>query len=58
MLDSTTRTTRPFTGAGYLESLRDRREVYVYGADPVRGRARLAPRPSRRSTSAAKMQRS
>ena len=32
MLDSTTRTTRPFTGAGYLESLRDRREVSVYGS--------------------------
>ena len=31
MLDSTTRTTEPFTGQEYLESLRDRREVYVYG---------------------------
>ena len=31
MADSSTRTTRPFTGAEYLESLRDRREVYVYG---------------------------
>src|SRR6059058_1961122 len=31
MLDSSTRTTVPFTGEEYLESLRDRREVYVYG---------------------------
>src|SRR5690242_12713065 len=31
MLDSTARTTEPFTGAEYLESIRDRREVYVYG---------------------------
>src|SRR5271156_3803417 len=31
MLDSSARTTQPFTGAEYLESLRDRREIYVYG---------------------------
>src|SRR6185437_15725655 len=31
MLDSTAGTTEPFTGAEYLESIRDRREVYVYG---------------------------
>ena len=31
MLDSPTRATRPFTGEEYLESIRDRREVYVYG---------------------------
>ena len=31
MLDSSARTTQPLTGAEYLESLRDRREVYVYG---------------------------
>jgi len=26
-----TRTTRPFTGAEYIESLRDGREVFIYG---------------------------
>ena len=31
MLDSTAGTTEPFTGAEYLESIRDGREVYVYG---------------------------
>ena len=31
MLDSSARTTEPFTGDEYLESLRDGREVYVYG---------------------------
>ncbi len=31
MPDSTTRTSRPLTGDEYLESLRDGREVYVYG---------------------------
>ena len=31
MLDSSARITQPLTGAEYLESLRDRREVYVYG---------------------------
>ena len=31
MLDSTARTTEPFTGQEYLESIRDGREVYVYG---------------------------
>ena len=31
MLDSPTRATRPFTGEEYLESIGDRREVYVYG---------------------------
>ena len=31
MLESTARTTVPFTGEEYLESIRDGREVYVYG---------------------------
>ena len=31
MLESTARTTEPFTGDEYLESIRDGREVYVYG---------------------------
>src|SRR6201986_1947056 len=31
MLDSTTGTSGPFTGQEYLESIRDRREIYVYG---------------------------
>src|SRR5579884_4539276 len=31
MLDSPTSTSEPFTGEEYLESIRDRREVYVYG---------------------------
>ncbi len=31
MLDSTANTSRPLTGDEYLESLRDSREVYVYG---------------------------
>ena len=37
MLDSTAGTTEPFTGAEYLESIRDGREVYIYG-DRVEGR--------------------
>ncbi len=31
MLDTPTRATQPFTGDEYLESIRDRREIYVYG---------------------------
>jgi aromatic ring hydroxylase len=31
MLESSARTTEPFTGDEYLESIRDGREVYVYG---------------------------
>ena len=31
MLDSTASTSAPLTGQEYLESLRDSREVYVYG---------------------------
>lgn len=31
MLDTPSRATQPFTGEEYLESIRDRREVYVYG---------------------------
>ena len=33
MLDSPTRATRPFTGEEYLESIRDRREVYLPNSD-------------------------
>ena len=46
---------RPFTGAEFLESLRDGREVYIYG-DRVQGRHRRIRRsatrrpPSRSST--------
>ena len=47
---------RPFTGAEYLESLRDGREVYIYG-ERVEGRHHASGVPQRRALDRAALRR-
>ena len=47
---------RPFTGAEYLESLRDGREVYIYG-ERVDGRDHASGVPQRRALDRAALRR-